>query len=51
MTPPSSKNDTWQYGTPTTSATDDQRIQEITVLPPPEHLIRFFRSGPPRSKP
>ena len=42
MTPPSSKNDTWQYGTPTTSATDDQRIQEITVLPPPEHLIRFF---------
>lgn len=42
MTPPSSKNDTWQYGTPTTSATDDQRIQEIAVLPPPEHLIRFF---------
>ncbi|MCZ2104078.1 MAG: 3-deoxy-7-phosphoheptulonate synthase [Comamonadaceae bacterium] len=42
MTPPSSKNDTWQYGAPTTSATDDQRIQDITVLPPPEHLIRFF---------
>ena len=25
-----------------TSQTDDQRIQDITVLPPPEHLIRFF---------
>ena len=25
-----------------TSATDDQRIKGITVLPPPEHLIRFF---------
>src|SRR5687768_5465399 len=25
-----------------TSATDDQRIKDITVLPPPEHLIRFF---------
>jgi 3-deoxy-7-phosphoheptulonate synthase len=25
-----------------TSRTDDQRIQDITVLPPPEHLIRFF---------
>ena len=24
------------------SQTDDQRIQDITVLPPPEHLIRFF---------
>ncbi len=24
------------------SETDDQRIQDITVLPPPEHLIRFF---------
>ena len=22
--------------------TDDERIQDITVLPPPEHLIRFF---------
>jgi len=43
MTPPSSKTDAWQYGSaPTTSATDDQRIQDITVLPPPEHLIRFF---------
>ncbi len=25
-----------------TSRTDDQRIREITPLPPPEHLIRFF---------
>ncbi len=24
------------------SQTDDQRIRDITVLPPPEHLIRFF---------
>ncbi len=25
-----------------TSRTDDQRIRDITPLPPPEHLIRFF---------
>ena len=25
-----------------TSQTDDERIKAITVLPPPEHLIRFF---------
>ncbi|HUR87627.1 MAG TPA: 3-deoxy-7-phosphoheptulonate synthase [Ramlibacter sp.] len=25
-----------------TSETDDERIKDITVLPPPEHLIRFF---------
>ena len=31
-----------------TSQTDDQRIKDITVLPPPEHLIRFFPiSGTP----
>ncbi len=31
-----------------TSRTDDQRIKDITVLPPPEHLIRFFPiSGTP----
>ena len=29
-------------GTEKTSQTDDQRIKDITVLPPPEHLIRFF---------
>jgi 3-deoxy-7-phosphoheptulonate synthase len=26
----------------TTSQTDNQRIKDINVLPPPEHLIRFF---------
>src|ERR1700709_115972 len=25
-----------------TSDTDDQRIRDVTPLPPPEHLIRFF---------
>jgi 3-deoxy-7-phosphoheptulonate synthase len=31
-----------------TSITDDERIKDITVLPPPEHLIRFFPiSGTP----
>ncbi len=41
--------DAW-YASPVdkTSQTDDQRIQDITVLPPPEHLIRFFPiSGTP----
>ncbi len=34
-----------------TSQTDDQRIKDITVLPPPEHLIRFFPiSGSPVEK-
>ncbi|TNF58301.1 MAG: 3-deoxy-7-phosphoheptulonate synthase [Burkholderiales bacterium] len=28
-----------------TSETDDERIKDITVLPPPEHLIRFFPIG------
>jgi 3-deoxy-7-phosphoheptulonate synthase len=36
--------DAWQHSHPVdkTSETDDQRIKDITVLPPPEHLIRFF---------
>ena len=36
-------SDTW-YARPVdkTSETDDERIKDITVLPPPEHLIRFF---------
>ena len=36
-------SDAW-YAHPVdkTSQTDDQRIKDITVLPPPEHLIRFF---------
>ncbi|WP_043698037.1 3-deoxy-7-phosphoheptulonate synthase [Tepidimonas taiwanensis] len=38
-----SSTDVW-YPHPAdrTSQTDDQRIEDITVLPPPEHLIRFF---------
>ena len=32
----------WQANTERTSQIDDQRIKDITVLPPPEHLIRFF---------
>jgi 3-deoxy-7-phosphoheptulonate synthase len=36
-------SDAW-YAHPVdkTSETDDERIKNITVLPPPEHLIRFF---------
>jgi 3-deoxy-7-phosphoheptulonate synthase len=35
--------DAWhQRPTDRTSQTDDERIKDITVLPPPEHLIRFF---------
>ncbi|MGZ5195588.1 MAG: 3-deoxy-7-phosphoheptulonate synthase [Ramlibacter sp.] len=39
----STASDAW-YAHPVdkTSQTDDQRIKDITVLPPPEHLIRFF---------
>lgn len=32
----------WYRPVGKTSQTDNQRIQEITVLPPAEHLIRFF---------
>jgi 3-deoxy-7-phosphoheptulonate synthase len=32
----------WYASVDKTSDTDDQRIHNITVLPPPEHLIRFF---------
>jgi 3-deoxy-7-phosphoheptulonate synthase len=41
--------DTW-YAQPAdkTSRIDNERIKDITVLPPPEHLIRFFPiSGTP----
>ena len=38
----------WYSVVDKTSETDDQRIDNITVLPPPEHLIRFFPiSGTP----
>jgi 3-deoxy-7-phosphoheptulonate synthase len=41
MTAPAS-SDAWYRNVEKTSQTDDQRIKDITVLPPPEHLIRFF---------
>ena len=42
--PASSKpsSDNWYATVDKTSQTDDERIKDITVLPPPEHLIRFF---------
>ena len=39
-TPPASES--WYRSVEKTSQTDDERIKDITVLPPPEHLIRFF---------
>jgi len=43
MTPTTTASEAW-YAHPVdkTSETDDERIKDITVLPPPEHLIRFF---------
>ncbi|MEJ7686061.1 MAG: 3-deoxy-7-phosphoheptulonate synthase [Variovorax sp.] len=35
-------SDSWYASVEKTSRTDDERIKDITVLPPPEHLIRFF---------
>ena len=34
--------ESWYAAVEKTSETDDERIKDITVLPPPEHLIRFF---------
>ncbi|RCW74301.1 3-deoxy-7-phosphoheptulonate synthase [Pseudorhodoferax soli] len=34
--------DAWYATVDKTSQTDDERIKDINVLPPPEHLIRFF---------
>ncbi|GAA4005751.1 3-deoxy-7-phosphoheptulonate synthase AroG [Comamonas faecalis] len=42
MTANAPASDTWYSRGDSTSQTDDQRIQDITVLPPPDHLIRFF---------
>lgn len=44
MSPKSSStaSESWYPSVERTSQTDDERIQDITVLPPPEHLIRFF---------
>jgi 3-deoxy-7-phosphoheptulonate synthase len=43
MNAKTTSSDAW-YAHPVdkTSETDDERIKDITVLPPPEHLIRFF---------
>ena len=38
----SPSSDNWYASVDKTSQTDDERIKDITVLPPPEHLIRFF---------
>ena len=37
-----SQDSTWYAQVEKTSRTDDERIKDITMLPPPEHLIRFF---------
>ena len=37
-----SSSESWYANVDKTSQTDDERIKDITVLPPPEHLIRFF---------
>ena len=37
-----SASSNWYANVEKTSQTDDKRIKDITVLPPPEHLIRFF---------
>jgi 3-deoxy-7-phosphoheptulonate synthase len=44
-TPPSASSnpgDGWYAPVEKTSQTDDERIQNVKPLPPPEHLIRFF---------
>jgi 3-deoxy-7-phosphoheptulonate synthase len=35
-------SEAWYANVDKTSQTDDERIKDINVLPPPEHLIRFF---------
>src|SRR5687768_17285229 len=35
-------NPTYEPTTDKTSLTDDERIDNVIPLPPPEHLIRFF---------
>ena len=42
MTQPTSTSISWQRTADKTSRTDDERITDVTPLPPPEHLIRFF---------
>ena len=41
--PATTASDAWHArAVEKTSQADDQRIKDITMLPPPEHLIRFF---------
>ncbi len=40
--PSSQQAERWYSPQDKTSQTDDERILDITPLPPPEHLIRFF---------
>jgi len=40
--PASTAAEDWYAHTEKTSRIDDQRIRQVTPLPPPEHLIRFF---------
>jgi 3-deoxy-7-phosphoheptulonate synthase len=42
MSPKSATHDGRYALSEKTSETDDQRIRDVTPLPPPEHLIRFF---------
>ncbi|WPB56172.1 3-deoxy-7-phosphoheptulonate synthase [Xylophilus sp. GOD-11R] len=42
MNAPTTASEPWYAHVDKTSRTDDERIKDITVLPPPEHLIRFF---------
>ena len=42
MTSKSNNPEGWYALSEKTSQTDDQRIRDVTPLPPPEHLIRFF---------
>lgn len=42
MSPSSSASAGWEPPADKTSRTDDERIRNVTPLPPPEHLIRFF---------
>ena len=42
MTAQSSAAEGWIPPADKTSQTDDERIRNVTPLPPPEHLIRFF---------
>lgn len=42
MNAKSSAAEGWVPPADKTSQTDDERIKNVTPLPPPEHLIRFF---------